>query len=142
MDQFETDVDFLASSWIMLGRPVILFPVSKSMLGDCCPPARSCVCSLHRSLSYALYLSVAADVCNHLVSTQFNPVPFAIGPHSTLHLQNLTASVAAALTMFFKYVLLGFVAGLGLSVLLASFELFLGVEIQAIFITYRFFLQL
>ena len=40
VDQFETDVDFLASSWIMLGRPVILFPVSKTMLGDCRPPAR------------------------------------------------------------------------------------------------------
>ena len=78
-------------------------------------PARSCVRSLHRSLSYALSLSVAADVCNHLVSTKFNPVPFAIGPHSTLHLQNLTASVAAAWTMFFKYVLRGFVACLGLS---------------------------
>ena len=113
MDQFETDVDFLASSWIMLGRPVILFPVSKTMLGDCrppaCPPARpparSCVRSLHHCLSYALSLSVAADVCSHLVSAQFNPVPFAIGPHSTLHLQNLTASVAAALPMFFNYVL-------------------------------------
>ena len=54
VDRFETDVDFLASNWIMLGRPVILLPVSRFMLGDCRQP--SVVCRLLYTPLYILSL--------------------------------------------------------------------------------------
>lgn len=33
VDHFKTDTDFLARNWRMLGRPTIIFHLSRSMLG-------------------------------------------------------------------------------------------------------------